>query len=256
MLLVPYVCGLVLARQWHWSVVATTLALLGVFLIRQPLLVLGRQRWIWTQPHPETAAAKRWLAGLLVVLAATSMVLAGRWGVPLLLLFGVGAAVLTGLAVWMTLHNRQRSVWLQAISAAGLSASALAASLSTAGELRTWAWWLWGVSAAHSVAAVLVVHHRLEVRIASRSGAPEPARFRRPAFAMQLALLAGAAAVAGARPSLAAAMTLAALIHLWDLRARKSAQALQTPLRTVGFRALALHVVYSVLVTVGLWRAP
>jgi hypothetical protein len=252
MLLLPYLCGLVLVGRWHWSVVPATAALLSVFLIRQPLVVLGRQHWVWTQTRPESAVAKRWLGALLLVLLLTATALAGRWGWPLLGLFAAGAFALTCLAVWMTLRNRQRSVWLQAISAAGLTASALAASVSATGELRPWSWWLWGLSAAHSTAAVLVVHHRLELRIALKSATAEAPRFRRAAFAAQFVLLAAGLVLLGAKPWLAPALMISALAHLWDLAAIRSAQGLQTPLRIVGLRALALHVVFSALVTVGL----
>lgn len=255
MLLLPYICGLLLARQWHWSAVPATAALLGVFLIRQPLIVLGRQQWIWTQPRPESVVAKRWLGGLLLLLIVAAPPLAGRWGWPLFGIFSAGAVALTALAVWMTLRNRQRSVWLQAISATGLTASALAASLSAAGEFRPWSWWLWGLSAVHSTAAVLVVHHRLEMRAALKSATAEAPRFRRPALAAQLGLIAGGAFfLLSEKLWLAAAVIVSALMHLWDLVAIRNAQALQTPLRTVGLRALALHVVFSALVTLGLLR--
>lgn len=254
MLAQPFLCALILARSFHWSVVVAAAAVVTAFLMREPLVVLARQRFVWRERKPETAVAKRWLAWEALLLAAASAALPLRWPWAFLLIMGAGTVLLTSAAVWMTVRNLQRSTWLQLTSAAALSATGLAACVSATGELRPWVWPLWAMTAAHAAAGILVVHARLEARIATRNRKPLAPRFRFPAQAMQGVLLAGALLCIGTgRIALSGALLLSAAVHLWDLHSLTKAGSLATPLTTIGLRAMNLSIVVSALVVYGLW---
>jgi hypothetical protein len=253
MLLAPFLSALLLARAWHWSVPVALVAVLAAFVLREPLVALGRQRWVWRDRRPESARARRWLAAELALLAAAGGALALRWPLSFLLTLGGLAAGMTLLAAWMTVRNRQRSAPLQLASAVGLTSTCLAASLSATGRVEPWCWLLWALSAAHAAAGIFVVHARLEARIAARAPRPEPSRFRRPAYAMQFLLLAGGAALFRSLPAVSAALAMSALVHLATLRSLRSPTALETPLTRVGLRAMTLSLVYSALLVYGLW---
>ena len=193
MLLQPVVAAAIPGCQWHWTMVAALAGIVAMFLIRQPLVVLARQRYVWKDIHPETALAWRWLAGLGACSALAGVALYGRWRLELLLLMGVGAAVMTVLAVWATIRNRQRPVWLQVVSAAGLTSSCVAIAAGASRLLETWVLWLWGVMALQATAAILVVHARLDAKIHAKLRVKKPSEspFGWPyaAFAAQAALL-------------------------------------------------------------------
>jgi hypothetical protein len=250
MLLVPFAGALLLARRWDVSLIPSTIAMLTVFLVREPLLVLARQRWVWRESRPESITALRWLAveSALIVLAGCWLLMLWPWWV--VACFGGMAALLTALVVWLTINNRQRSIALQTASAAGLAASPLAVSLAVNRSIHEWAIWLWLLSTAHSTASILVVHARLETRIAARVPG-KPAASLKPAWAAQGALLAGGLlCLISGRTMLAAALFVSASVHVWDLRTLQQA----TPLRTVGLRAMALSILFAAVVLSGLWR--
>ena len=54
MLLQPFAAAAVVAAEWTPALGAALGAMLAVFLAREPLLVLARQRWVWREPRPET----------------------------------------------------------------------------------------------------------------------------------------------------------------------------------------------------------
>lgn len=254
MMIQPFLCAAILAGVWHWTLLPAAAAVLGAFLLREPLVVMGRQRFVWTTPHEETGAARRWLGGLLGGLAASGVLLAMRWPWPLLALFGGLAMALTALAVVLTVKNRQRSWWLQVLSAAGLSASCFAATLSALGTIPDWCWWVWLVSTMHALAGILVVHARLEARIAAKTKKATPPRFRIPAAAAAATLLMAAIACALLdRPILAAALALSATVHAWGIWTLSSAKSMAMPLMKVGLRAMTLSIVVSILMVAGLW---
>lgn len=254
MMLLPFLCAAILSRQWHWTLLPTAAAILAAFMLREPLVVLGRQKFVWTTPHAESRIAAKWLFGLVAALAVCGALLALRWPLPALLALGTGAAAMTLLAVWMTVRNRQRSWWLQMLSAAGLSASSLAAVLSSTGAIPDWCWWLWALSASHAFAGILVVHARLEARIAAKAKRQVAPRFRLPAAAAQFVMLAGAAwCFAIGQGLLAIALLLSVLVHFWDLATLRTPQALETRLTVVGLRAMTLSILVSSLIVAGLW---
>lgn len=252
MLVQPLVCAGLIAMRWHWSFIPTAVVAISVFLIRAPLVVLSRQRWVWREPHVELPRARRWVATLLPIIAASGVALLYRWELWWFIAFSIGAVVMTAYAVWMTVHNRQRSVWLQIASSFGLTSSGMAGALALTNEGTQWAWWLWLLSAAQAAAGILVVHARLEARVAARTRNPESTSSFRAAVAAQVLLVPLAILAWRVSPWLTAAMLLPAAVHAYELRTLRSSKALATPLRTIGFRAMGLSIAVSVLLIIGL----
>lgn len=252
MLAQPMVCAAIIAMRWHWSIVPTVVVAVAMFLVREPFVVLGRQRWVWREPHAETALAKRWVAVLIPVIALSGGLLLYRWQTSWLIAFAVGSVAMTAYAVWMTIHNRQRSVGLQIASSFGLTSTGLAAAFSLVHDVPQWACWLWLLSAAQAAAGILVVHARLEARIAAKTKKPESVGFFRAAVGAQVALVPLAIAAYLVNPWLMVAMLLPAVVHAYELRTLHSPEALATPLRTVGFRAMGLSIAVSILLIIGL----
>ena len=252
MLAQPLICAALIAMSWHWSIVPTVVVAVAMFLVREPLIVLARQRWVWREQHLETAMAKRWLAALVPVIAVSGGLLLYRWQTSWLIAFAVGSVAMTAYAVWMTVRNRQRSVALQIASAFGLTSTGLAAAFSLVHDVPQWACWLWLLSAAQAAAGILVVHARLEARIAAKAKKLESVVFFRAAVGAQVALVPLAFAAYFVNPWLTAAMLLPAAVHAYELRTLHSPEALAMPLRTVGFRAMGLSIAVSILLIIGL----
>ena len=104
-----------------------------------------------------------------------------------------------------------------------------------------------------AAAGILVVHARLDARIALRGKAPASLQFRRTAFIAVAVLAAGAAALLILRRGwLALALALAAAGYAYDLRRQMNAAELQRPLISVGRQALTLASVYALLLVAGL----
>ena len=254
MLVAPFLGATLLARHWSWLIPVSAGAVIATFLAKEPLIVLARQRLVWKQRRTESDIAKRWLAWLGAAIVVSSALLASRWPWADLLALGLCAVAFSTLAVWMTIRNRQRQTWFQIASAIALTSSSLAACISVTGRIQPWCWWFWGLSASQAAAGILVVHSRLEARIAARKTTTTESRFRKPALLAQGALLAGGLAFGIlARPWIAAALGISALANLWELHIQKDAASLQTPLTKVGLRALTLSLMYSGLVVAGLW---
>lgn len=254
MLLTPIVCAAILAREWRGIELATLVAAIAALSAKDPAVVLARQRFVWKQQRPETAAATRWLAGWLAVLAAAGIVLAITWPIEATVALGLGVGVFSVLTVAVNVKNRQRSTMFQIISAAALTSSSLAVSLSATGSIPRWCWWLWLLLAMQATAGILIVHARLDAKIALRSTAHAGTNYRRAAQ-VALVLLACGAIAAGVLGHgwIAVALVLAAAGYWYDLRAQQNRVALQLPLKSVGQRALVLSSVYAILLMVGLW---
>ena len=254
MLLTPIICAAILARTWRWSELATLTAAFAALAAKDPLVVLARQRLVWKQPHPETAAAARWFAGWMALLILSGLVLLAAWPIAAVVPMGLGVAAFSALAIWINVNNRQRSTLFQIASAAALTSSSLAASLSATGAIAPWCWVLWVLLAMQATAGILVVHARLDARIALRGAAPPGEPFRRAALIAVAVLLAGAAgAVFLLRGWIALALLAAAAGYGYDLRRQRDAVSLQMPLTAVGQRALALSSLYAGLLILGLW---
>jgi len=254
MLFTPMVCAAILAREWRWTEIAAFAAAFAALAAKDPLVILARQRFVWKQLRPETPVAARWFAGWTLLLAASGAVLLWTWPLKATILLGLGVAVFSVLAVMVNVKNRQRSSLFQIVSAAALTSSSLATSLSATGTIQTWCWWLWLFLALQAAAGILVVHARLDARIALRNAAKDALEFRRKAQ-MAVVVLAGAATTAGAMRHgfIALALLVAALGYAYDLHSQRDAEALQRPLTSVGQRALALSSVFSILLIAGLW---
>ncbi|MEP7367637.1 MAG: YwiC-like family protein [Acidobacteriota bacterium] len=252
MLVQPLICALPIVGHWHWSFIPTAIVAAAIFLVREPLVVLCRQRWVWRDPHPEAQMAKRWLAILIPFILLNGGILLLRWQRRWLYAFAAGSVVLTAYALWMTIRNRQRSIWLQCVSSVGLTSTGLAGILSLNDGLAPWAWWLWLLSAAQAAAGILVVHALLEARIAAKTSKPETVEFFRAAVAAQALLLPLAVLAYPISPWLNIAMLLPAAVHAYELLTLRSPESLTTPLRTIGFRAMALSIAVSLLLIAGL----
>jgi hypothetical protein len=254
MLLLPFICAAVLLRQVSWTEVAALVAVVFAFAVKDPLVVVVRQRLVWKQPRPETQAARRWLAIELPVLAvcAIVLILSGPW--PAYLLLGAGAAAFEVLTVYVNVRNRQRAEWFQVVSAVALTTASLVACLSVLGMIPSWAWTLWPLNALQATAAIFVVHARLDARIALRKSEAAPTGNRRAAILSLAALFLAAVLAVYARSLwIAAALLVAVAGYAFELRRQRDAASLQMPLRRVGLQALALAILYGVLVIVGLW---
>ena len=256
MLLQPFFTALIVYHEVTWFLLPALAAVVTVFLVREPLLVLARQRLVWKTPHPEAQDAKRYLAVEVAILVLAGGVLFRVWSPQMLLALGGAAGFLTVLAVFLTLRSRQRAVWFQALSAAGLSSSALAACLAISPVIPDWAWWIAGLHAAHYLGGILVVHTRLEARIAARKpGSAMTRAFHRMRWEAAIVLV---LTVAGAVTLLlygkefyAAALLCSVIYHGYDLWRLHDLRALLTPFTTVGKRALAASIVFSILLIAG-----
>jgi len=245
LLLQPFLAAAILANQWTWLLLPALGLILFGFLLREPLIVLARQRFVWRAPNPQTPVAARWLAvesaGALLCLA----VLAARLPLVELALLAAAALALTILAVWLTIQNRQRSIPLQIVSAAGLATTALLALLTTNGTIPTWGRLLWGVLSAHGAASILVVHTRLDLKILHRQGKPAPV----PLTAYVPAVLQLIAALA--IPTAALPLVFSAGIAIFELT--RLPKTLDEPLMRVGFRALGVSITHALLTVYALW---
>jgi hypothetical protein len=257
MLLQPFVAGLILFGPGGWMALATLGCMLGMFLLRQPLIVLGRQQFVWREQKPESSLARKWTVGIVAALLIGGILHFSVWPLPYLLAFGIGAAALTVLAVWLTIKNEQRSIWLQVISAAGPTAGAPAVALTATRGIPREAWILWACSALCCASGVLTVRALLEARIAAKRKMPLVPVFRTPAWISQFVLLGiGVGAFFFQSPWVGSALILMAVLHIFrTLGQLSNPELLQKSLTKVGLEAMAGSMVFSILVVIGLMRS-
>ncbi len=247
MLLTPFVSSAVLSRAVRWQEGAAIAAVVAAFAMKDPLVVLARQRWVWKQPHAETRAAWRWVAGEAAALTVCGLALMATGPLAAYLVLFCGAAAFSALAVWINVHNRQRAIWFQIVSALALTSTSLTAAVAATGAIPGWCWQLWLLLAAQAAAGIFTVHARLEARI-DRAGS------RRPALVfVALLALGGLAAVAAARYWIGGALLFAAVGFAQDLRRQLNPESLRTPLTAVGMQTLCLSLIYAAIVVAGLW---
>jgi lysylphosphatidylglycerol synthetase-like protein (DUF2156 family) len=254
MLFIPIACAAILARQWRWCEIATLTTAFAALAAKDPMVVLARQRFVWKQQHLETAAAARWLAGWVTILLLSGFVLLAAWPLKAIIAMGLGVGIFSGLAIAANVMNRQRSTLFQIASVVALTSSSVATALSATGAIAPWCLWLWLLMAMHATAGILVVHARLDARIALRGTASPAGHFRRAAM-VSLIVLSGAAiaAIILGRGWLALALLVAIFGYCYDLRRQRDSAALQLPLKKVGQRALTLSFVFAALLIIGLW---
>jgi hypothetical protein len=255
MLLTPFVAAAILLRRVYWPELAVLVAIASAFSLKDPLVVLARQGFLWKQEHAETKIARRSVAfrGCIVLVCGAMLLAFSDWRpfAPL----AIGGAAFMALAVGVTVRNNQRAEWFQVASAVALSSTCLAACLAATGGVPAWGWLLWLLCALQSTAGIFVVHARLDARIAARKGAPAASENRRAALVCQIVLVSAAIVFAlAARPWIAAALVLAAIGYWAELRRQRKPEFLRMPLQRVGLEALGLTTLYAVLIVVGLWR--
>ncbi|MGC9224907.1 MAG: YwiC-like family protein [Terracidiphilus sp.] len=254
MLLTPIFSAALLARAWRWSELAVFAAAFAAISAKDPAVVMMRQQFVWKQRSPETSAAVRWLTGWSAILIASVSVLLATWPLRIFLAVGAGVAAFGCIAVAVNLKNRQRSTLFQITSAAALTSTSVATCASAIGAIAPWCWWLWALMAMQASAGILVVHARLDARIALRKATAPSRQFRRAAQAALGFLLCASLAAAIFRHAwIALALALAAAGYAYDLRRQKNPASLQMPLKTVGLQALMLSTVYAALLIAGLW---
>ena len=244
MLLQPFAAAAILAGEWTPALAAALLAALTVFLMREPLLVLARQRWVWREPRAESAKAWRWLAAEAAIAAACGAYLWSALPRLPLALLGAVAAAMTLAAVAITLRNRQRSAAFQMAVSAALGGSCLLAALAATGRVPGWAWQLWGLLTLHNTAAIFVVHARLARRT---KDAPRAFMNAVRMDAAQFAIAAAVAFAAGIR--LAGPMLFSVALNAFELRRLRTAE----PLTRVGLRTLAFSLAHTALAIAVLW---
>jgi len=255
MLLTPFFAAAILLKRVYWPELVALLAIACAFAIKDPLVVLARQRLVWKQEHAETKAAKRTVLIESLLLAACGAVLIAVSGWQPFLLLCLAGGAFTILAVALTVRNRQRSEWFQVASAVALSATSLIACIAAVGRVPAWCWLLWLLCSLQAAAGIFVVHARLDARIAARTGQADTSPNRRAALVCQIILiLAGVAFTILARRWIAGALILAAIFYGVELRRQKYTESLRTPLRRVGLEALGLSVAYALLLIAGLWH--
>jgi hypothetical protein len=254
MLLTPFFAAAILLRRVYWPELAALAAIACAFSLKDPLVALVRQRFLWKQEHAESKAARRSVAvRACIVLACGALILACRDWHPFAPL-AAGGAVFMALAVAVTVRNQQRSEWFQVASAVALSSTCLAACLAATGEVPAWGWLLWLLCALQSTAGIFVVHARLDARIAVRKSAPVARENRRAALVCQGVLVSAAVVFAlVARPWIAMALAIAAIGYWAELRRQEKPVSLRMPLQRVGLEALGLTALYAVVLMIGLW---
>lgn len=256
MLLQPFLAGLILFGTGGWMAAATLMCMLGLFLLKEPLIVLGRQQFVWREKKPESQIALRWALGLGIILAAGAVLHFKAWPTEYLLAFGLGAIALTAAATWLTIRNEQRSIWLQVVSAAGLTAGAPAIALTATGSVPREALVLWACSALCCVSGVLTVRALLEARIAARRKVQLVPVFRRPAWVAQFVVFAAAVAafLVLRNAWVAGALVLMAGLHIFRTLGRlNDPTLLEKPLTRVGFEAMGGSMVFTAMLIAGLW---
>ncbi len=254
MLLTPIFSVAILARAWHWSELAVLAAAFAAMSAKDPAVLLMRQRFVWKQRSPELSNATQWLLGWSAVLLASLFVLLAAWPLKAFLAVGAGVAAFGCVAILVNLKNRQRSTLFQIASAVALTSTSVATCMSAMGHIAPWCWWFWLLSAMQASTGILVVHARLDARIALRKATPASLQFRHAAQAALAVLLCAAVAAAILRHAwIALALVLAVIGYAYDLRRQKNPAALQMPLKTVGQQALTLSTLYAALLIAGLW---
>jgi len=251
MLLQPFIAGAIVGRATDPLLAPALIAVLTMFVMREPLLILARQRYIWKDRHPETDAAHRTLLYELTMLVACVSLLVSGVPLAILALFGAAAVALTVLAVYMTLKNQQRSVLLQSVSAFALGSSALLAGyLGTRNiwDQRTWAVWI--LLSLHFLTGIFLVHARLD----RRANKPEAgAMLQRGFLLIGISLLLAVIAVMMDHPEVVLPLLVSAGIYGVEIYLLTRTDAIKEPLKAVGLRALFASIMHTLVTVISLW---
>ena len=112
---------------------------------------------------------------------------------------------------------------------------------------------LCGVHLLHNIGSILAVRARLDVKIVRDRPVSESFMWRAAALWQIAPVLALWVLVHWSEMGLALAIALTCAAHVIDLVRIRDREELAKPLRTVGFRALALSIAFSILVLAALW---
>ncbi len=252
MLLLPFLAGAILGKNWNADLAVSLMAVLLAFIIREPLTILARQRWVWRLGKPETETAKRALLWQTPLLLLCGFYLWTQLPKAPLAAMAAAGFVMTVAAVWMALHNLSRSIALQIISALTLSSTGLLAALAATSRLESWAWQLWALMSLHSMVGTFNVHARIEKKLEGKTGRPSQSAAMTKAF---IALLLALAVGAWFTPYRASATPLAfsAALAAIELRRLSAPGAFQEPFTRVGLRMLSLSIAHLAVAVVALW---
>lgn len=197
MLLVPWVVGAGVARQFGTREVLLLVVILAAFLAHAQAAAWLRLGQAPT-PDPEALAGARRrtaaLAGLAALAGAPLLV-----GYRLLALLPLGALAfaLTGAALLLVRGRRERSLAGQLLAPVGLSLTAAVAHYVGRGALDRTAFALWGLTALFFLGGVVYV--RMKITALPRRAALGPAAarlaFAGPTLAVEAALVAAAGGV-------------------------------------------------------------
>jgi len=253
LLLQPFVAAIVVTQFLGWLLAPTVALVLLGFAIREPLIVLARQQWVWRNPSPQTPVAVRWFVGELIGISIAIVLLAEHAPLaPFAVLMGI-AVLLTVLAVWFTVNNRQRSVLLQLLSAAGLNSTALLVALLATGTIPGWAWLFWAIFTLHAITSILVVRARLRLKTIGRSATPGHPR-RTPLLAALVQLLvAGVIMLSASDTAPVLPILFSAFSNAVELNRLGHPATLDEPLGHVGRRALAISIAHALLAIAVFW---
>lgn len=258
MFALPFVAGAwVSGEPANLRTIIAALAVLSVFLLRMPLFTFWRTRSaVRTIAERASLRAVRetqistrrdaWFSLLIFGSMAAGSSLYLAWTLPWAPLVWMGSAALL-LTIVHASGNYQRSIVLQLLSCAGLSASSLMGYLSASGSLEPPAFWIWALSAAQGSAALLVVHARLESIVAGRSPVRALGRHRRNAIIAQVALWSAVGVLSLLGHSWVVLPFLGpSLLHWWELRRLGSAKP-RISLRRTGLMELGASICFFVV---------
>jgi YwiC-like protein len=256
MVSLSFVAGALVSGSWaSLRTLAAAVAVVSVFLLRPPLLVLWRSRNADRRAVSNARAEELRNAWFSLAVSGAAALAAGIYlfrslpAIPLLLM-GCGAVVLTLATVFLAARNYQRLPALQIASAVGLTASSLVAYLAAQGHLASMAYWVWALFAAHSAASVLVVHARLESIVAGRRAvtAHPVLPHRRNALVAQVGLVVLLVVlVIHGRPWLVLPFLPACLLGWWDLWQLRAGAPGRISLRRIGLMQLGASIVFCFL---------
>jgi hypothetical protein len=247
----PFLAGAILAGRWSWLLFPAAVLLFLGFVLRAPLTVLARQALVWHARNPDTPRALRWLLLELGGLALCALALSTSVPADLLAGFLAAGFMLTMLAVWVTVRNRQRSIPFQLASAAVLSVSAPLVVYLVTGALPYWAWLLWAVLFSHAAFSILVVHARLAARTAARQAGVGSSLQRDVLYQLIQTPVVLAFITFHWPLVLPAGYSVAA--NLLEVRRIHTGLGLSEPLTRVGIRTLGSSLAHTALAIVALW---
>ncbi|MBY0372293.1 YwiC-like family protein [bacterium] len=244
LLLQPILAAAVLVAGFSWYLLPVLAFALNGFLLREPLTVFVRHRYLWKRNSAESQVAKQWLIATMAGVALSAGILSLVFPPEILLSILLLGAALTGFAVFMTLRNRQRSLALQIFSAVSLTGSGWLVFLMFPETPAHIPWTLWGLMAVHAIAAIPIVHCRLE----RKAQKPRAASLENGASI----LVALSPLTCFLLPNLWAPLAFSAAANLWELVRLRDQKQLSQPLNRVGLRLLAASLIHTALTVMAL----